>query len=40
LDELQQLPNIPTQPKPAPTDDARCFEVRDIELQGVTLKQR
>jgi len=34
LDELQQLPNTSTTAKPELTDETRCFEVKNINLQG------
>jgi len=34
LDELQQLPNVSTTAKPELTDETRCFEVKNINLQG------
>ncbi|MDH4554051.1 ShlB/FhaC/HecB family hemolysin secretion/activation protein [Pseudomonas sp. BN417] len=38
LDELQQLPGktTPTEPS-APTDEAQCFHIRSIHLQGADL---
>jgi len=34
LDELQQLPNTSSVAKPELTDETRCFEVKEISLQG------
>jgi len=36
LDELQQLPNTSATAKPEITDEARCFKVKNINLQGAT----
>jgi len=36
LDELQQLPNTSAAAKPELTDETRCFEVQEINLQGAT----
>jgi len=36
LGELQQLPNILSASKPELTDETRCFEVKEINLQGAT----
>lgn len=38
LDELQQLPGSPgASPAQVPSEDERCFDIRQIELQGASL---
>jgi len=36
LEELQQLPNTSSAAKPELTDETRCFDVKEINLQGAT----
>lgn len=37
IDELQQLPGREAEQQQAPTQDERCFEIKTIRLQGVSL---